>query len=109
MTVSTKRDTETALATYLHYSKTVLPSLASQQPSMWPVKHDHCFQRVILDNVCGCAWYDVIPTPAYQNLTTEQADAAATLSVQIANRQVCIHTLNQKSLKWRDKQHTFSF
>lgn len=109
MTKVSKTDTETAIATYLHYSKTVLPKLAAQHPSRWPIQHDHCFQRVILDNVCGRAWYEAIPTPAYKNMTSEQARSAAKLSVEIATQQVCIHTLNNASLKWRDKQQAFSF
>ena len=36
--------------------------------------------RVILDNIVGCAWYEVIPSLTYKNLTDEQASAALNLA-----------------------------
>lgn len=65
--------------------------------------------RVILDNVCGCAWYDVIPSPAYQNLSEKYAIAAAQLAERIACERVSLHTLNERSKHWRKKQHRLDF
>ncbi|WP_394221242.1 hypothetical protein [Alteromonas gracilis] len=88
----------------LHYAKTVLPSIAKGKKQAWPIHHDHCFMRVILDNICKCAWYDLIPSPAYKHLTPEQAGAALSLAKQIASESVSIHTLNERSKHWRKKQ-----
>lgn len=65
--------------------------------------------RVILDNIVGCAWYEVIPFPAYKNLTDEQASAALNLAKQIATESVSLHALNQRSKQWRNKQLKLEF
>jgi hypothetical protein len=64
---------------------------------------------VILDNIVGCAWYEVIPSPAYKNLTDKQASAALDLARQIATENVSLHVLNQRSKQWRDKQLKLEF
>lgn len=94
---------------FLHYAKTVLPSIAKGKKQAWPIHHDHCFMRVILDNICECAWYDVIPSPAYKHLTPEQASTALILAKQIASESVSIHTLNERSKHWRKKQLKLEF
>lgn len=97
------------LREFLHYAKNVLPSIASTKKNAWPIHHDHCFMRVILDNIVGCAWYEVIPLPAYNNLTDEQASAALNLAKQIATESVSLHALNQRSKQWRNKQLKLEF
>lgn len=97
------------LQEFLHYAKNVLPSIASTKKNTWPIRHDHCFIRVILDNICNCAWYDSIPSPAYKNLTDEQACAALNLAKQIANESVSLYALNQRSKQWRKKQLKLKF
>ncbi|WP_334022157.1 hypothetical protein [Alteromonas sp. S015] len=97
------------LREFLHYAKNVLPSIASTKKNIWPIHHDHCFMRVILDNIVGCAWYEVIPSPAYKNLTDKQASAALNLARQIATERVSLHALNQRSKQWRDKQLKLEF
>ncbi len=92
------------LEEFLHYAKNVLPSIASIKRNAWPIHHDHCFIRVILDNIVGCAWYEVIPSPASKNLTDEQASAALNLARQIATEIVSLHALTQRSKQWRKKQ-----
>ena len=97
------------LREFLHYAKNVLPSIASIKKNAWPIHHDHCFMRVILDNIVGCAWYEVIPSPASNNLTDEQASAALNLARQIATESVSLHVLNQRSKQWRNKQLKLEF
>ena len=92
------------LREFLHYAKNVLPSIASTRKNTWLIHRDHCFLQVILDNIVGCAWYEVIPSPAYKNLTDEQVSAALCLAKQIATESVSLHTLNQRSKQWRSKQ-----
>ncbi|MGB7404131.1 MAG: GCN5-related N-acetyltransferase, partial [Pacificimonas sp.] len=50
---------------WLTLTKKKLPALAASQD--WPVRFDHCFQRILLDNACGGVWYDDIEgRPAYR-------------------------------------------
>jgi hypothetical protein len=108
-----------AIESYLEYTKTILPTMAkslgrqsiksANQLVTWPIHNDHCFQRVVLDTICQAPWYDVIPSPAYKNLSLEQARAARALCEKIANSQVCLTTLNNKSKAWRNKQAKFDF
>ncbi|WP_371193456.1 hypothetical protein [Glaciecola sp. SC05] len=102
---------------YLTLTRDVMPSMAKQKQVeqgkentiAWPVIHDHCFQRIVLDNICEDAWYEYIKSPAYKHLNANQAKAAVLLCRQIIDGQVDLTQLNEYSLKWRQKQHTFSF
>lgn len=102
---------------YLTLTRDVMPLLAKQvkveqskgSVKKWPVQHDHCFQRIVLDTICEEAWYECIKAPAYQHLNATQAKAAVSLCRRIINGQVDLTQLNESSLKWRQKQHTFSF
>ncbi|OUX89887.1 hypothetical protein [Alteromonas sp.] len=100
-----------AIASYLEFTKILLPTMAkaANKLNTWPIQNDHCFQRVVLDTICQAPWYDVIPSPAYKNLSLEQARAAKALCEKIANNQVCLTTLNNKSKAWRNKQAKFDF
>jgi hypothetical protein len=138
-----KSELTEAIASYLEYTKTILPNMAKSagrhsikmanstnssahsdessavntkrspvkknKADTWPIHNDHCFQRVVLDTICHAAWYDVIPSPAYKNLSLEQARAANALCEKIANHQVCLTTLNNRSKAWRNKQAKFDF
>ncbi len=57
---------------YLNLNKSVLPSLARDSSQTWPVFEEHCFQRIVLDEICGGVWYVFIERPAYQHLTMDQ-------------------------------------
>jgi len=70
----------------------------------WPVRFDHCFQRIVLDHVCGGVWYDHIDRPAYRNMTPDQARVAASLAQDILNGQADLAAMNRQSLIWRGKR-----
>ena len=38
---------------YIILTKQVLPKMAIDTELPWPVQNDHCFQRIILDNICN--------------------------------------------------------
>lgn len=82
---------------------TVMPALARGERSQWPVRHDHCFQRIVLDAICGGVWYEYIARPAYQNVSLEQALRAVQLCEDIIARKVDLAALNRQSLAWRGK------
>lgn len=80
----------------------MLPRRAREEA--WPLRHDHCFQRVVLDEVAGTVWYDRIPRPAIRNLTDRQADAAADIAQRLANEgEPLVSELNRRSLQRRGK------
>lgn len=91
------------MQTYLHLTRTVLPDMARAPETDWPVVNDHCFQRIVLDAICGGVWYDHIARPAYKHLTTAQAQQAVDLCKAIIAGQADLHALNHQSLHWRGK------
>ena len=88
---------------YLHLTKQVLPALAQSDGQDWPVREDHCFQRIILDTICGGAWYAHLNRPAYKNLTHDQAQRAVDLCREIAKGHADLQKLKNQSLIWRGK------
>ena len=98
-----KEEKATLVATYMHLTKEVLPSLARNGQTDWPVSEDHCFQRIILDQVCGGVWYEYLGRPAYKHLTKDQAQRAVELCRDIGDGRVDLKQLNQQSLIWRGK------
>ena len=100
-----EKDLQELKNSYLHLTKNVLPSLAKDGSRTWPVAEDHCFQRIVLDTICGGIWYEFIERPAYKNLTMEQASAAVQLCEAIIDGHSNIQELNRQSLIWRGKLH----
>ena len=98
-----KETTDRLNKTYMHLTKEVLPSTARSNRQDWPVSEDHCFQRIILDQVCGGVWYEHLGRPAYKHLTKDQAQRAVELCRDIADGRVDLKQLNQQSLIWRGK------
>ena len=91
---------------YLHLTRTVMPALAQTSKRHWPVRNDHCFQRIVLDTICGGVWYDHIARPAYRHLNQAQAAKAVQLCDQIIAEKTDLNVLNQQSLAWRGKSRT---
>jgi O-6-methylguanine DNA methyltransferase len=90
------------------YSQT-LPKLAkARDPAQpkWPVTLDHCFARIILDNVIGEGarqWDSVIKKPAVKNMSETQLRAAISLGEQIMEGEMDLVELDQISLMARGK------
>ena len=89
------------------YDQTVnerLPERA-QNSDGWPIHLDHCFGRVVLDNLFEDEWYDHVDgRPAYENLSAEELKRA----IEIADRMLtegrpAVAELNERSLRWRDE------
>lgn len=92
------------LPAYFRLTRNVLPARAVRD--RWVVSADHCFQRIILDNVVGDAWRNVLTAkaPAYRQLSDEQLARAVKLARQIEREgDPLLRTLNQNSLDWRGK------
>ena len=55
----------------------ILPAAAASRG--WPIHHDHCFARVLLDNAVGAPWRTRIAAPAWRNAQLETLAAAIAL------------------------------
>jgi hypothetical protein len=87
-------------AAWLGLTRRVLPALAAERG--WPVRADHCFQRILLDNAVGGVWYDAIPhRPAYAHAEEAVLAAAVALGRAAADGTGDLHLLNRRSLEWR--------
>lgn len=91
------------VARYRYLTATVMPACATDRSSIWPVVNDHCFQRIVLDTVCGGVWYDHITRPAYKNMSSAQAAKAVALCEAILDGSANLVALNRQSLRWRGK------
>ena len=101
----TKKQPRTAdlVSQYMALTKEIMPHLAQTSHRHWPVRNDHCFQRIVLDAVCGGVWYDHLLRPAYKNLTHDLAANAVNLCNDIISGDTDLVVLNTQSLKWRGK------
>ena len=94
---------EDAISRYMRLTREVLPRMAREPGRNWPVREDHCFQRIVLDAVCGGVWHTKIPRPAYRHLSTNQARLAVALCEDIITGKADLRRLNAQSLAWRGK------
>ena len=98
--VSTDADLE---ARWLDLTRVTLPGLASAR--CWPVRYDHCFQRILLDNAFGGVWYDhVAKRPAYAHAPAEALARAVALGEACADGTADLVLLNRRSLMWRHER-----
>ena len=89
-------------ARWLALTRETLPALAPMRG--WPVRADHCFQRILLDNALGGRWYDhVAGRPAYRHLDDAALARAVALGEAAAAGEVDVALLNRRSLAWRGK------
>lgn len=92
------------VAQYLHLTRTVMPAIAQTPKNNWPVRNDHCFQRIVLDTICGGIWYDHIARPAYKHLSLDKARRAVHLCEGVISGDADLVALNHQSLIWRGKR-----
>ena len=88
---------------YSVMTKETMPQLACTKHRNWPVRNDHCFQRIVLDTVCEGVWYDHLRRPAYKHLSRKQALQAVDLCENIIAGRADLVALNTQSLIWRGK------
>ncbi len=89
-------------ADWLHLTRVELPALAAER--RWPVRADHCFQRILLDHAHDGRWYDHITgRPAYAHATDEALTRAMALGRAAIAGEADLHALNRQSLRWRGK------
>ena len=89
-------------ARWLHLTRETLPGLAAER--RWPVRFDHCFQRILLDAACGGRWMDhVAGRPAYRAIDDARLREAVRLAEAVEAGDADLHALNRSSLGWRGK------
>ena len=74
----------------------------------YPIVMNHCFLRVVYDNLFGQKWQEVLSTkkPAIHQLDETQLRRAIELGNEvIADRGTC-EILNERSLTWRGKSRS---
>ncbi|MFC5365466.1 hypothetical protein [Salinirubrum litoreum] len=78
--------------------------LPAQATPAWPVRADHCFQRIVLDTLFGDVWYDhVADRPAVESLTADQLRAAIAIAESMLDDPDRVAELNRASLRYRDE------
>ena len=88
-------------ARWLALTREDMPAAADARG--WPVRFDHCFQRILLDHAAGGPWRETIPAPAYRNATDAQLKAAVELGEEALSGEADLAALNRRSLAWRGK------
>lgn len=87
-------------AAWLDLTLRELPGLAAARG--WPVRADHCFQRILLDNAVGGVWYRTIPRrPAYRHADEAALACAVALGRAVVAGSADLAELNRRSLNWR--------
>jgi hypothetical protein len=89
---------------YIHHVNVTLPIVSVQQ--QWPIKYNHCFARIILDNVFEDCWYKHLDRTkvAYQQLSYDELlKANKIIQLLILDRtKKAINILNARSFKYRN-------
>ena len=89
-------------AEWLDLTRRRLPGVAGERG--WPIRFDHCFQRVLLDHACQGVWYDRIEgRPAYKKADDSILSAAVEAGRAVLSGEVDLPVLNRQSLDWRGK------
>ena len=74
-------DQRRRVARWLELTRTILPGHGGVH--RWPIRLDHCFMRVFLDNALGGVWHHSVKRPAIRHLTPEQLQAAIALAERV--------------------------
>lgn len=81
-----------------------LPEAARDPKCGWPVRFDHCFARILLDNAHGRPWREIVAPPAWLNTSENVLLLAIGLGEAVLEGRTDLHALNQHSLYLRRKR-----
>ena len=81
---------------------TRLPRAAATRPD-WPVRQDHCFARILLDNACDRPWREMIRAPAWREAPPELLREACAMGEAVLDGAANLDALNRRSLALRGK------
>lgn len=86
-----------------HWRDLVARRLPEAARPGWPVRLDHCFARILLDNACGGSWRDSVAAPAHANMPADDLEHAIALGEAVLAGTADLALLNRRSLAWRGK------
>lgn len=89
---------------YLDLTRVSLPAKAKL--GNWDLKDDHCFMRVVLDQLFDDCWYNHLDRRqvAYKQLNERQLHTAIALAEAILDQgEGLLRVWNRQSLAWRNK------
>lgn len=69
----------------------------------WPIVHNHCFARVLLDNALGVPWRERVAPPAWRNVPASDLSRAVALGEAVLSGDADLWALNRRSLALRGK------
>ncbi|MEO0635055.1 MAG: GCN5-related N-acetyltransferase [Pseudomonadota bacterium] len=89
-------------ARWIELTNRDLPGAADAR--RWPIRLNHCFQRVLLDHACGDVWYRHIEgRPAYRHAPEPILVRALQVGEACLKGEMSLVELNQISLVMRGK------
>ena len=80
-----------------------LPGAARGRPD-WPVRLDHCFARILLDDACDAPWRERIRVPAWREAPPALLERAIATGEAVLAGQADLDALNRRSLALRGKR-----
>ena len=86
---------------WFELTRQIMPHLADERS--WPVRRDHCFQRILFDHATQRPWRDSIAAPAWRNAPDAVLTAAIALGEAVVAGEADLAALNHRSLQWRGK------
>ncbi len=94
--------TDQKLARWKHLTETLLPARA--RDLHWPIRLDHCFKRITLDNACADLWTRHLAKPAQNHLTGPHLDRALAVAESLlTGDRTLLDQLDDASLRYRGK------
>ena len=94
-------DRDSLVDRWFALTRETMPALAAEK--RWPVRFDHCFQRILLDNAVGAKWATKIAAPAYENASHDVLSRAIHLGEACVSGDADLAELNRRSLRHRGK------
>ena len=87
------------------YTRKVHQELPATATPEWPICRDHCFARVVLDNLFEDQWYShVSGRPAFEQLSPDELRTAIELADSMLEKgKPAVEELNNNSLRWRNE------
>ena len=80
-----------------------LPRAARERPE-WPLRLNHCFARVLLDDACGAPWRERIGAPAWREAPPALLARAIATGEALLAGEADLVALNRRSLALRGKR-----
>ena len=80
-----------------------LPAAAREPGRRWPVRFDHCFARILLDDACDRPWREAVRAPAWRNAPAEVLERAIATGEAVLAGEADLEALNRRSLTLRGK------